>query len=76
MEWKDRITVDSSVLTGKPVIRGTRISVGFVIELLGNGWSTDDILQEYDYITAEDVPACLAYASQVLKSERVYSLPQ
>ena len=75
MNWHDRISVDPNVLVGKPVIRGTRIAVEFVVDLLGRGWTTEQILKEYDHLTAEDIQACLAYASEVLKSERVYLLP-
>ncbi len=75
MDWQDRISVDPKVLVGKPVIKGTRIAVEFVVDLLANGWTTEQILQEYDHLTAEDIRACLAYASEVLKSERVYLLP-
>jgi len=71
----ERITVDPSVLTGKPIIRGTRISVEFVIDLLARGWSTEEILREYDHLSQEDIQACLAYASEVLQSERVYLAP-
>ncbi len=75
MDWKDRIIVNPKVLVGKPVIRGTRIAVEFVVDLLGRGWTTEEILGEYDHLTTEDIQACLAYASEVLKSERVYLLP-
>lgn len=75
MDWHKRIVVGSGVLVGKPVIRGTRIAVEFVIDLLGRGWTTEQILREYDHLTAKDIQACLAYASEVLKSERVYLLP-
>lgn len=75
MDWQSRISVDPKVLVGKPVIKGTRIAVEFVVELLANGWTTEQILHEYDHLTAEDIQACLAYASEVLKSERVYLLP-
>jgi uncharacterized protein (DUF433 family) len=75
MTWQDRITVDACVLAGKPIVRGTRISVEFVIDLLARGWSTAQILQEYDHLTPDDIQACLAYASDVLKSERVYLSP-
>jgi len=74
MEWRERITVDPNVLVGKPVIKGTRIAVEFVIDLLARGWATQQILKEYDHLTLEDVQACLAYASEMLKSERVYLL--
>jgi uncharacterized protein (DUF433 family) len=75
MNWQDRISVDPKILVGKPAIKGTRISVEFVIDLLGRGWSVEQILREYDHLTSEDIQACLAYASEVLKSERVYPLP-
>ena len=75
MNWKERITIDPKVLVGKPVIKGTRLSVEFVIDLLGRGWTTEQILQEYDHLTPEDIQACLAYAGEVLKAERVYPLP-
>jgi uncharacterized protein (DUF433 family) len=75
MDWHDRITVDAKVLAGKPVIKGTRIAVEFVMELLGRGWTVEQILHEYDHLTPGDIQACMAYASDVLKSERVYLLP-
>ena len=72
MNWRDRIVLDSKILTGKPIIKGTRISVEFVIDLLGRGWTNEQILGEYDHLSAEDIQACLAYAGDILKSERVY----
>ena len=75
MTPNERITVDPSVLTGKPIIKGTRISVEFVIDLLARGWSTEEILREYNHLSQEDIQACLAYASEVLQSERVYLDP-
>ena len=75
MDWKTRITVDPAVLTGKPIVKGTRISVELVIDLLGRGWTVEQILEEYDHLTKDDVQACLAYAGETLKSERVYLLP-
>ena len=75
VKWQERIILDPHVLAGKPIVKGTRVSVEFVIDLLGRGWSTAQVLDEYDHLTAEDVQACLAYAGEVLKSERVYPLP-
>jgi uncharacterized protein (DUF433 family) len=75
MVWQERISVDPKVLVGKPVIKGTRISVEFVVDLLGRGWTNEQILREYDHLTSQDIQACLAYASDALKSERVYLLP-
>lgn len=75
MRWQDRIVIDSSVLVGKPVIKGTRISVELVVDLLARGWSNEQVMQQYDHITAEDIQACLGYASEILKSEKVYVIP-
>jgi uncharacterized protein (DUF433 family) len=69
--WQDRVTIDPGVLVGKPIIKGTRISVEFIIDLLARGWTTDQVLNEYDHLKPEDIQACLAYASDVLKSEKV-----
>lgn len=75
MTWQDRIVIDPAILTGKPTVKGTRIAVEFVIDLLARGWTTDDVIREYDHLGAEDVQACLAYASEMLQSERVYLTP-
>jgi uncharacterized protein (DUF433 family) len=75
MDWRERIAVDPGVLVGKPVIRGTRIAVELVIDLLARGYTKEQILDQYDHITGEDIQACLAYASETLRSERVYAIP-
>jgi uncharacterized protein (DUF433 family) len=67
-----RITLDPKVLVGKPVIRGTRLSVEFVIGLMAEGWSETDILANYPGVTHEDVIACFAYARDALSAERVF----
>ena len=61
--WKDRIVIDEAVLTGKPVIKGTRLAVEFIIDLLAHGWSEAEILENYPGIVIEDIRACLAYAN-------------
>ena len=72
MEWQERIVVDPNVLVGKPVIKGSRLAVEFIVDLLAQGWSEQDILRNYPGITREDVLACLAYASKRLHDEKVY----
>jgi uncharacterized protein (DUF433 family) len=74
MAWQEHISLDPQVLVGKPVIKGTRIAVELVIDLLGKGWTQEQILAGYPHLKAEDIRACLAYASEVLHSERVYPL--
>jgi uncharacterized protein (DUF433 family) len=72
MTAQERIVLDPAVLAGKPVIRGTRLSVDFIIGLMADGWSEADILRNYPGLSPADVAACLAYARDVLRSEKVY----
>ena len=64
MTWQDRIVADSKVLTGKPVVRGTRISVELVVDLLAAGWSHAQILESYPHISEDDIRACLGYVGE------------
>ena len=74
MKWQDRIAVDPRILAGKPLVKGTRISVELVIDLLAAGWTTEQILDNYPTLIAEDIQACLAYASEILHAEKVFPL--
>lgn len=69
---QERIVLDPAILAGKPVIRGTRLSVEFVIGLLADGWSESDIVANYPGLSHEDVLACLAYARDRLRDERIF----
>jgi uncharacterized protein (DUF433 family) len=62
MDWQDRIVVDPAVLVGKPVVKGTRLAVEFVVGLLAQGWSEKEVLDNYPGLAREDILACLAYA--------------
>lgn len=72
MNWQDQIIIDPNILVGKPVIKGTRLAVEFIIELLAQGWAEADILKNYPGITRNDILACLAYASALLHAEKIY----
>ena len=74
MNWQERIVADEAVLTGKPVVRGTRLAVEFVVDLLAQGWSEADILVNYPRLTTDDIRACLHYAGDVLRSEKVFPI--
>ena len=74
MNWQDRVVIDPAILVGKPVVRGSRLAVEFIVDLLAQGWSQEDILRNYPGLTHEDIVACLAYASSLLKAEKVYPL--
>ena len=74
MNWQERIVVEPNILVGKPIISGTRLAVEFIIDLLAQGWSNEDIIENY-CITIEDIRACLSYANEALKAEKVYLIP-
>ena len=67
-----RIALAPELLAGKPVIRGTRLSVEFVIGLMADGWTESDVLKNYPAIGHDDIIACLAYARDTLISERAF----
>jgi uncharacterized protein (DUF433 family) len=75
MSWPDRIVVDPEVLTGKPVIRGSRLAVEFILDLLAAGQSEADVVTNYPGLAHEDVLACLAYASYLAHEYKAYPLP-
>ena len=74
MDWRERVIVDPLVLVGKPIVKGTRLSVQFIVDLLAQGWSEQDVLANYPGLGLDDIRACLAYASAVLSVEKVYPL--
>jgi uncharacterized protein (DUF433 family) len=73
--WQERIVTDPKVLVGKPVIKGTRLAVEFVLELLAERWSHEQIRKSYPQLSEEDIWAVLQYAAETIKQERVYPLP-
>ena len=70
----ERVVVDSEVLVGKPVIKGTRVPVYLIIELLANGLSEKEILKEYPQLKQEDIKAALLYASKCVENEVTVTL--
>ncbi|MGC1310474.1 MAG: DUF433 domain-containing protein [Phormidesmis sp.] len=68
LELLQRISSDPAVLVEKPVIRGTRLSVDFILNLLAHGASYGEIIDEYEGLTSYDIQACLLFASQSLSS--------
>jgi uncharacterized protein (DUF433 family) len=72
MNWEGRIVIDPEILCGKPIVKGTRLAVEFLVDLLAQGWTEAEILKNYPGITREDILACLAYASAALRAEKVY----
>ena len=64
----ERITLNHKVMVGKPVIRGTRLTVEYIINLLAHGATEKEIIEEYKGLTHEDIQACLLFASNSLKN--------
>jgi len=70
--WQERIEVNPKVLLGKPVIRGTRIAVELIVDLLAEGWTQEQILDNYPRLTREDILAALKYASETVSATLYY----
>jgi len=68
----ERITFDKEVLCGKPTIRGTRISVDMILQLLAKGASEEEILEDYPELEKEDITAALVYAHSIVAKEEVF----
>lgn len=75
MDWHERIVSDPLFLVGKPVVKGTRLSVEHIMEQLANGWSEADVLDAYPGLVREDLQACYAYVADTLRDVRVYPIP-
>lgn len=75
MNWRGYIHTDPDILLGKPVVKGTRLSVDFILRLFGNGWSEEQILENYPQLKSESLKAVFAYAADVLSEETVYMMP-
>jgi uncharacterized protein (DUF433 family) len=74
MDWRDRITSNPEILVGKPVIKGTRISVELILGWLANGWSFDKIIEAYPHIGREDILAALAFAAEMMHEEQYIAM--
>lgn len=74
MDYQSRIVCDPAILVGKPTIRGTRISVELILNMLGAGVSIEEILEEYPSIIKEDILAAIRYAHDIVRMEEVHIL--
>ena len=72
MNWHDYVHSDSSILAGKPVIRGTRLSVAFLLGLLAEGWTVQEMLENYPQLSQEALRAVFAFALECTRDELVY----
>ncbi len=70
MDWRDHIVTDPDLLMGKPVVKGTRLSVELILGWLAQGWTMDQLLENYPQLKQADIQAALAFASDMLREER------
>jgi len=74
MNWKQHIHSDPEILTGKPVIKGTRLSVDFILNLFAEGWTEEQIVDNYPTINKSDLRAVFAFAAECMREEALYSV--
>jgi len=75
MNWQPYIHSDPNILVGKPVIKGTRLAVDFILSLFAVGWSQEQVLESYPTLTPEALRAVFAFASETMREERIYAMP-
>jgi uncharacterized protein (DUF433 family) len=69
MDWRDRIVSDPEILLGKPVVKGTRLTVELILGWLAQGWTQEMLIEAYPQLSRDDVLAALAYAAEMLRDE-------
>ncbi|PSQ99872.1 MAG: hypothetical protein BRD48_02550 [Bacteroidetes bacterium QS_9_68_14] len=74
MNWRDHIHTDPAILSGKPVVQGTRLGVGFLLGLFAEGWTSKQVLDSYPVLTKEALQAVFAFAAELAREERLSSL--
>ena len=74
MDWRGYIHSDPDILAGKPVVKGTRLAVAFLLDLFGAGWTSEQILANYPGLTPEALQAVFAFAAESLQDESLYAL--
>lgn len=75
MHWQAYIHTDPNILVGKPVVKGTRLSVDFILRLFANGWTSEQVLESYPQLTPLALQAIFAFAAESLSQETLYAMP-
>ena len=75
IDWETYIQADPEILLGKPVIKGTRLTVDFILDLLANGWTEAELYESYPQLTPEALRAVFAYAAAGLRDESLFLMP-
>ena len=76
MDWRERIASDPDILMGKPVVKGTRISVELILGWFSSGWNTEQVLESYPHITRDDILATFAYAQELLHDDGILPIAE
>ena len=74
VEWQERIVADPRVMLGKPLIRGTRITVELILEKMAAGETVTDLLRAYPHLAQDDIHAALAYAADSVRTATIFPL--
>ncbi|MBD2441597.1 DUF433 domain-containing protein [Nostoc sp. FACHB-110] len=75
MDWRQYIHSDPKILLGKPTVKGTRLSVEFILGLLANGWTVQQVLENYPTLTPQAVQAVFVFVAECMQEESLYMLP-
>lgn len=75
MKWGDFVHANPKVLLGKPVVKGTRLSVDFILRLFANGWTQKEIFESYPQLTPKAIQAVFAYAGECMSEESLFLMP-
>jgi uncharacterized protein (DUF433 family) len=76
MEWRRYIHSDPEILSGKPVVKGTRLSVEFILGLFAAGWTEEEMLENYPTLTPEALRAVFAFTAECMREEALYVMPE
>ena len=76
MNWRDYIEMNDEVLLGKPLIKGTRISIEHIIKLLASGWSEKEVLDNYPRLTKSSLQAVFSYIQDIMEDGLIFETPQ
>ena len=76
MDWREHIVTDPDTLDGKPTIKGTRLSVELILGWLGQGWTSEMLLESYPALSRETILAALAFAAEMMREERYIAIHQ
>jgi uncharacterized protein (DUF433 family) len=75
MDWKKYIHSDPEILMGKPVVKGTRLAIDFLVGLFAAGWTEQQVLENYPNLTSESLRAVFAYVAEVMRDESLFLSP-